>query len=88
MSDDLKLRTADLHWREIDGEVIGLEARGSTYVAANPAGTVLWRALASGSTRDRLADELMRTYGIAPERAAADVDAFLGELAAQGLLEG
>ena len=88
MTNELKLRAADLHWREIDGEVIGLEARGSTYVAANTAGAVLWRALADGSTRDRLADELVRTYGIAPERAAADVDGFLAQLAAQGLLEG
>jgi hypothetical protein len=87
MTTEIKLRAADLHWREIDGEVIGLEARASTYVAANLAGSLLWRALVAGSTRERLAHELVYEYGIAPERAAADVDAFVTQLAAHGLLE-
>ena len=83
---ELRLRDADLHWREIDGEVIALEARGSTYLAANGAGTLLWRALVDGSTREGLADELVRAYGIERERAIADVDAFLSSLVEQGLL--
>ena len=82
----LKLRDTDLHWREIDGEIIALEARGSTYVAANSAGTLLWRSLAAGTTPDELADELVRAYGIEPERAAADADAFVAQLREQGLL--
>jgi Coenzyme PQQ synthesis protein D (PqqD) len=83
---ELRLRDTDLHWREIDAEVIALEARGSTYLAANRAGTVLWRALVDGSTREGLADELVRTYGIDRERAAADVDRFVDALVEQGLL--
>jgi hypothetical protein len=83
---ELRLRGTDLHWREIDGEVIALEARGSTYVAANGAGTLLWRALAAGTTRDALVDELVDAYGIDRERAAADADRFLADLTAQGLL--
>ena len=62
----LRLRDTDLHWREIDGEIIALEARGSTYLAANGAGTLLWRALADGATTAALADELVRAYGIEP----------------------
>jgi hypothetical protein len=82
----LRLRDTDLHWREIDGEVIALEARGSTYLAANGAGTLLWRALAAGATPDALADELVHAYGIDRERAVADADAFVARLSAQGLL--
>jgi Coenzyme PQQ synthesis protein D (PqqD) len=82
----LRLRETDLHWREIDGEVIALEGRGSTYLAANDAGTLLWRALAGGSTREGLADELVRTYGIDRTRATADADQFIAALAEQGLL--
>lgn len=84
----LRLRDVDLHWREIDGEVIALEARRSTYLAANSAGTVLWRALVDGSTREGLADELVRTYGIDRERATADADRFVDSLVEQGLLAG
>jgi hypothetical protein len=83
---ELRLRDTDLHWREIDGEVIALEARGSTYLAANGAGTVLWRALVDGSTREGLADELVRAYGLDRERAVADADRFVDSLLAQGLL--
>jgi hypothetical protein len=83
---DIKLLQTDLHWREIDGEIIALEARGSTYVATNGAGTRLWRALVDGATRDGLADELVGAYGIDRDRAVADVDAFLAQLGAQGLL--
>jgi hypothetical protein len=82
----LKLRDSDLHWREIDGEIIALEARGSTYVAANGSGTLLWRALSAGTTRSALADELVRAYGIARGQAEADTDRFLAQLEAQGLL--
>jgi hypothetical protein len=83
----LRLRTADLHWREIDGEVIALEGRSSRYLAANPAGALLWQSIASGSTRERLAEELVATYGIDGDRALADVDAYVEALDAQGLLE-
>ena len=83
---ELRLRDAAVHWREIDGEVIALETRGSTYLSANPAGTVLWRALAEGATRESLADELVRTYGIDRDRAVADADRFVAALVEQGLL--
>ena len=82
---ELRLRDNDLHWREIDGEVIALEGRGSTYIAANGAGTLLWRALAAGCTREELAEELVRAYGIDQARATADADQFIAALADQGL---
>ena len=81
----LKLRKRDLHWREIDGEIIALEARGSRYVAANGAGAVLWRALVVGTTRNGLAEELPATYGI--ERGVPrQTSSLLGALAEQALL--
>jgi Coenzyme PQQ synthesis protein D (PqqD) len=82
----LRLRDTDLHWREIDGEIIALEARGSTYVAANGSGTLLWRALSGGATREALVDELLRAYDISREQAQADTDHFIAQLEAQGLL--
>jgi Coenzyme PQQ synthesis protein D (PqqD) len=82
----LKLRQADVHWREIDGEVIALETRASRYVATNGTGTILWRALLAGTTREGLADELVREYGIERERAVADADRFLDTLVELDLL--
>jgi hypothetical protein len=84
---ELRLRADSVHWQEIDGELVALEARSSQYLAANSAGTVLWRALAAGSTRERLAQALVDGYGIDLDRALADTDHFLAQLAEQGLLE-
>ena len=84
---ELRLRADGVHWQEIDGELVALEARSSQYLAANGPGTVLWRALATGSTRSALAAKLVEQYGIELDRALADTDAFIAQLAAQGLLE-
>ena len=43
-------------------------------------------ALLRGATRDGLADELVRAYGIDRERALADAGRFVDALAEQGLL--
>ena len=81
-----RLRDADVHWREIDGEVIALETRSSTYVASNAAGALLWSELAKGATSERLADVLVEAYGIDPARSAADVERFLAELSARNMI--
>jgi hypothetical protein len=87
--EDLRLRTDDLSWREIDDEVIAVDVETSTYLGTNKAGALLWRRLGSrGATRQELADLLVQTYGIEPGRARADVGAFLDDLAARGLLGG
>ena len=86
-SEQLRLRTSDLHWRRIDGEVIALEGRASTYLATNPSGALLWQALVEGTTRRRMADALVAEYGIDRDRAIADVDVYVDALSAQGLLE-
>ncbi|HKH18662.1 MAG TPA: PqqD family protein [Solirubrobacteraceae bacterium] len=83
----LRLRDADVHWQDLDGEVVALEARQSAYLAANPAGSLLWRALVDGSTRDELARGLVDEFGIDHDRALADTDVFLEQLTAWGLLE-
>jgi Coenzyme PQQ synthesis protein D (PqqD) len=86
-SEHLRLRTADLHWRAIDGEVIALEGRASTYLATNPSGALLWQALVEGATRERLVNALVAEYGIDRGRAIADVDVYVDALSTQGLLE-
>jgi hypothetical protein len=82
----LQLRTADLEWREVEGELVALDLRTSRYLAVNRAGRTLWRALAEGATRDDLIARLVEAFGIDSSRAAADVDAFTTELEDRGLL--
>jgi hypothetical protein len=83
---ELRLRQDGVAWRDVDGEVVALDERAAVYLAANPAGALLWRSLAGGATRDGLVEELAATFGIERRRASADTDAFLAELRERGLL--
>jgi hypothetical protein len=83
----LKLRPTDVAWQEVDGEVVALDEREALYLAANPAGAILWRALANGTTHERLVTGLVAEFGIETDRASADVDAFLADLRERGLLD-
>jgi len=82
----LRLNPAAVSWLEVDGEVLALQLSSSEYLATNAAGALLWKALSAGTTRDALIARVVQEYGIDRERAAADTDAFLGALAAHGLL--
>lgn len=83
----LKLRNAGVAWKEVDGEVVALDEREALYLAANPAGAILWRALADGATHGALVNGLVDEFGIDSDRASADVDAFLADLRERGLLD-
>jgi hypothetical protein len=82
-----RLRTSDLPWRDIDGEVIALDLGSDTYLQANSAGTVIWSMLADGATVSELVTRLVSEFEVEPERARRDVQVFVGKLDAAGLLE-
>jgi hypothetical protein len=84
----LKLRGQGVAWTDVDGEIVALDEKAAVYVAANPAGALLWRALADGATRTALSQALVDEYGISAERADADIDAFLAALRERALLDG
>jgi hypothetical protein len=82
----LRLNPAAVSWLEIDGEILALQHSSSEYLSTNAAGARLWKLLTDGTSREQLIAMLVEHYGIDEDRAAADTDAFLGELAAHGLL--
>lgn len=85
---ELKLRGQGVAWTDVDGEIVALDEISAEYIAANEAGGLLWRALAAGATRDELVAKLAAEYGLTPERAAADTDAFIAALKERDLLHG
>jgi hypothetical protein len=87
MSERLRLRQDGLGWRALEGEVVALDSPRGIYLGTNESGTVLWEALAEGTTREELARKLIDLYGIAEDEARRDVDAFLAEAERQELLE-
>jgi hypothetical protein len=82
----LRLREDALAWREIEGELVAVDVDASAYLGANASGTLLWQLLAEGATLPRLAEALVERFGIEPDRAQADAEAFVGQLTARGLL--
>jgi hypothetical protein len=82
----VRLNSELVSWREVDGEILALDLGGSRYLSSNEAGAILWKALAGGSTAEALTDLLVQEFGIDAERARNDVDRFVDDLAAQGLL--
>jgi hypothetical protein len=87
MAELLRLRDDGLSWREIDGEVVALEAERSLYLASNATGAVLWRELADGgATRADLARALQDRWPVDADRAQRDVDAFIAAARGHGLL--
>jgi hypothetical protein len=83
----MKLRVDDITWREIDGDLVILDLRSSTYLTANASGTVLMRQLTDERTLPQLIHALVDAFGIPEHRAQQDVQAFVDELGERGLLE-
>jgi hypothetical protein len=87
MENRLRIRPGIAEWREIDDEIVGIDTRTATYFALNRTGAVLWEDLLAGATRESLVDKLQQEYGLDPDAAVRDVEAFIRSLADQDILE-
>lgn len=87
MGETVRIQADVLEWREIEGELIALDLRTSTYFALNRTGTSIWPTLVAGAERAQLVEEVVQKFGISWGQAASDVDVFLRELAEKDLLE-
>lgn len=83
----MKLRADDIVWREIDGDLVILDLRSSTYLTTNASGAVLMKELTEEKTDEQLAEALVKAFGITPEQAGTDVAAFVETLSKGDLLE-
>ena len=70
---NMKLRVDDITWREIDGDLVILDLRSSTYLTANASGTLLMRQLTEERTLQQLVQALVDAFGIPDRRAQQDV---------------
>lgn len=82
-----RLRTEDLDWTSLDGEVVVLDARRGLYWVANATLSILWPALVEGATDAEMVAALDAHFDVTEAEAGADIGAVLADLRAQGLLE-
>jgi hypothetical protein len=83
----LQLRNTDLTWHVAGEEVVVLDLEGSVYLKLNGSGRFLWERLTEPCDADTLVDALVAEYGIEPDLATSDVEAFLIDLRKRGLLD-
>ena len=83
----LRLRSDRLHWLESDGEIVALDELALVYLNANATGALLWQTLAQGATREALVRRILAAFDVDEHTAGADVDRYLADLEARGLLE-
>ncbi len=82
----LRLDPEAVSWTEVDGEILALERQSSTYISTNRTGTVIWKSLIHGASREQLTAVVMHAFGIDQPTAASDTNAFVDALAGRGLL--
>jgi Coenzyme PQQ synthesis protein D (PqqD) len=83
---NLKIRSDDLSWRQVEDEVIVLDLRSNEYLSINQSGTALWEMLVDGTTAETMSARLASDFGLEPDRSRTDVEAFIAMLAERGLL--
>ena len=83
----LKLRSNELTWREVDGEIIALDLTSSLYFTTNRTGTLLWLRLVEGANIGELAALLTEQFELAETDARGNVTGFIALLDSHSLLE-
>ncbi len=76
----------DLAWQELDGAVVIVDLDGRVALGLNASGSLLWRRLCAHG-REGLERTLTQAYGLSPEAAEKDVQAFVALLQERGLVE-
>lgn len=82
----VQINAANVSWREVDGEVVALDLRSSTYFTTNRTGAIMWQAMIDGCSVNDLVALLQSTFGIDRSRAVDDVETFLELLSRNKLL--
>jgi len=73
--------------RELDRETIILTLEGDEVHALDEVGTFIWKAIDSRRDADSILEMILTEYEVSRESAARDLEFFLGELVARGLIE-
>ena len=75
-------------WRVVDGAAVIVHADTSAYYSLNATGTAIWAALCdTGATASELVESLQERYERDAAQLASELDAFLGALAREDLVE-
>ncbi len=83
---ELKAPGAPIVHETLDGEAVIINLQSGTYYSLQGIGAVLWQDIVAGTTPRGLRDRLVRELSVTAAVAVAAIDAFLADLAAEGLV--
>jgi hypothetical protein len=72
--------------RKVGGEMVILSADDSSLFVLNELGTAIWEAADGRTSLDAIADSVCLEYDVDRETALRDVEAFVSDLAAAGVV--
>ncbi|UHD17151.1 HPr-rel-A system PqqD family peptide chaperone [Thiocapsa bogorovii] len=78
---------AGLTYRDLDGELIVLDAATGYIHQMNPTGALIWRLLDGGTSIESIETRLSDEFDLDAEEARRDVLGFVEQLQRAGLLE-
>ena len=71
---------------EVDGETVVLSPSDLRYHSLNESAAAIWALLAAPSSVDRIVEQLLDEFEVAPDECRADVEACLAELTELGVV--
>lgn len=84
----MRARVEDVTWRNVEGQIVILDLRDSSYLRTNATGAMLWERMQRECASDDLVALLVESFEIDPARASEDVAKFLDMMASSDLLIG
>lgn len=79
-------KTPTTAWRVIEGEAVILAVDTKVMRGLNAVGSRVWELVDGRREVDEIVETIVAEFAVEPERARADVDAFLRQLADKGLV--
>jgi hypothetical protein len=76
----------ELTWRLLDGDAVIVSPASGEIRVLNHVGAEIWQLLENGRTPTQIQQTLTEQYALPPEQAAQDLNAFLDDLTARGLI--
>jgi hypothetical protein len=73
-------------WNNFEGELALFDTRDGAYHALNRTAASIWRAIAAGNEVSQIAEILAAAAGAPHDLVAEDVNAFVADARAKGLL--
>ena len=72
--------------KRVDDEIVLVHLETNRIYELNRTGSLLWDALAAGSTRAELEERLVLEFDVDPEQLAREIDELLGHLTSERLI--